>query len=229
MSATDDPKTLFEPRPGAQLDAARRSAAVAKGNRNRLAQRFFSDLNGIWDEQGEATLRRAFFHDPVRIVQTMASLMPQRIEHASEQAMSDERYAELLDAVHAAIQAKRAQGAPPPSVSGDATAIEGGGGPPVLALRGEVVGPIHAAPLPRDPVQVETAKARATPVQFDPLDANANPSATPVRFLGLTAEETVRRMREEADAGATPRNATPVETTYTVVDEEDYVDPASLF
>ncbi|MFX6717074.1 hypothetical protein ABTH63_19680, partial [Acinetobacter baumannii] len=36
-----------------------------KGSRQKLATRFFNDVYGLWEEQGEAVLRRAAFEKPM--------------------------------------------------------------------------------------------------------------------------------------------------------------------
>lgn len=159
------------------------------GSRNALAQRFIGDVQAIWDEAGEACLRRAIFHDPMKFTQMVAGTLPQRIEHVADtQGMSEERYLELMQSVEAAIEAKkRERGAPPALAAPGDAPIEGGGGPPAVGLRGEVIGLIPAVPT-RQPV--------------------------------LSGET--------GDPGATPVPA-PLQTTYSVVEDTEDVDPASLF
>lgn len=69
-----------------------------KGSRAQLATRFFADVYAAWEEQGEAVIARAAFHDPVAFMNMVARLMPQKIEVSTPtDGMSDERLAELLD------------------------------------------------------------------------------------------------------------------------------------
>lgn len=51
-----------------------------KGTRNRLATQFFDNLYAVWEEQGDAILRRAAFHEPMKFADMVAKLMPQKIE-----------------------------------------------------------------------------------------------------------------------------------------------------
>jgi len=69
-----------------------------KGNRNKLAQRYFEDLYHAWEEQGESVIARAMFQDPVAVLGIIGRLMPQKLEITTPtDGMSDERLAEMLD------------------------------------------------------------------------------------------------------------------------------------
>lgn len=101
-----------------------------KGSRSLLANSFFRDLYGLWEEQGEQALRRAAFHDPVKFVGIVAQLMPQKIEVTQPtDGMSDERFEELIAmAEQMAELAMNRQ-----------LAQNGGVAPEPLAIEGQVV------------------------------------------------------------------------------------------
>lgn len=149
--------TIPAPHSSFDIEAARpKQRARRKGSRAQLATRFFADLYAAWEEQGEACLARAAFHDPVAFMRTVASLMPQKIEVSTPvDGMSDERLAELLDyaermaalkAVGPVIEGSASDQPPrvlahqPSDENGlcDVSAVEGGGGPDrAMAPRGE--------------------------------------------------------------------------------------------
>ncbi len=69
-----------------------------KGNRSKLATSFFNDTYALWEEQGDAILRRAAFEKPMEFAAMVAKLMPQKLEITTPtEGMSDERFEELLD------------------------------------------------------------------------------------------------------------------------------------
>lgn len=87
------PNNLFD----TSSEAQRAKRLGVRGDRTKLAKRFIADLYALWEEQGEAALARAAFHDPLGLVKVVAGLMPQKLEitHPTD-GLSDERLADLL-------------------------------------------------------------------------------------------------------------------------------------
>ena len=144
-----DPKKPRPPRP--------------KGNRNKLAQRYFEDLYHAWEEQGESVIARAMFQDPVAVLGIIGRLMPQKLEITTPtDGMSDERLAEMLEMAErmAALKAGvvidgsamvvhgdagvplRLEGAPDEN-GGSAVALDEGGGGPVGRMGGVGINTPH--------------------------------------------------------------------------------------
>lgn len=212
--------------------ASPRQSKRRKGSRAQLATRFFADLYAAWEEQGEAVLARAAFHDPVAFMRTVASLMPQKIEVSTPvDGMSDERLAELLDYAErmAALKAVGPVIEQPPRVlahspSGESPASgllaeEGGGGPrDETGPRGE-----------NTPLPLRAESAEPTVTEHNGLEAveskdasstNAFQPAYPVgRAQPLNDVEAARLNRAKLAQGTDPETAV----------HRDYVDPSSLF
>lgn len=70
-----------------------------KGARNKLAASFFANLYEIWEEQGDAILRRAAFHEPMKFADMVAKLMPQKIEFKDTtlEDMESDKLRELIE------------------------------------------------------------------------------------------------------------------------------------
>ena len=123
------------------LPAARASAKL-NGTRPKLAKAFFKDVYAIWEEQGEAMLRRVAFHEPAKLLAIVAHLMPQKLEITTPtDGMSDERLEQLIELAQsmAALRVTEGQTADgaPGVIEGQAVEVmRGGGGPPALGPPG---------------------------------------------------------------------------------------------
>src|SRR4051812_43993652 len=121
------PNSLFDTSSEAQ--SVRRRGV--RGDRSKLAKRYFADLYEAWEEQGPIVLSRAAFHDPMGFARMVASLMPQKLEivHPTD-GLTDERLAQLLEMAER-IAALKAQGFSLADTNRliDVTPEEGGGGP----------------------------------------------------------------------------------------------------
>ena len=53
-----------------------------KGERNRLAESFFQDLNEVWQKQGRTALEKLVERDPVTFARMIGSLMPKQVASA---------------------------------------------------------------------------------------------------------------------------------------------------
>ena len=49
-----------------------------KGERNRLAESFFQDLNEVWQNRGRTALEKLVEQDPVTFARMIGSLMPKQ-------------------------------------------------------------------------------------------------------------------------------------------------------
>ena len=49
-----------------------------KGERNRLAESFFQDLNEVWQKRGRTALEKLVEQDPVTFARLIGSLMPKQ-------------------------------------------------------------------------------------------------------------------------------------------------------
>jgi hypothetical protein len=141
------PNSFFDHSPVAQ-----RAKKLGKlGDRTKLARQFFADLYTAWQEQGEAALARAAFHDPMGFSRMVALLMPQKLEitHPTD-GMTDERLADLLELAERMAALKASGHAPPALLEAEAlrltdektgsrtAAAQGGGGPECVSpARGE--------------------------------------------------------------------------------------------
>lgn len=181
-----------------------------KGSRNKVTEMFWGDLHAVWQDQGEAALRRCAFHKPEILVQVMAKLMPAKLEIdvGPTDGISLERMEQLI--ALAERMASLRNGAPASvTIEGHALEVEGGGGSPHDALtRGEVIEVVHTSSAPPNPVStVSTPSPNTRP------DFSAAPHATPLSSKA-----------EVPDAGPADFGgpAAPL-------DEEDDIDPMSLF
>ena len=53
-----------------------------KGERNRLAESFFQDLNEVWQKRGLTSLEKLVEQDPVTFARLIGSLMPKQAASA---------------------------------------------------------------------------------------------------------------------------------------------------
>ena len=53
-----------------------------KGERNRLAESFFQDLNEVWQKRGRTALEKLIEQDPVTFARLIGSLMPKQATSA---------------------------------------------------------------------------------------------------------------------------------------------------
>jgi len=123
-------------KPGNKMAVGRRP-----GSRNLLADRFFKDTYALWEEQGEAALRRAAFESPMQFVAMIAKLMPAKLEISTPtDGMTDEQLLRMIELAErmAAIGAHNAVA----SMTIDRAGIEasrGGGSPHDASKGGEVI------------------------------------------------------------------------------------------
>ncbi|MFX5415616.1 hypothetical protein ABTD17_17865, partial [Acinetobacter baumannii] len=117
-----------------------------KGSRQKLATRFFNDVYGLWEEQGEAVLRRAAFEKPMEFAAMVAKLMPQKLEISTPtDGMSLDRMEQMIDLAERMVALKAAAA----SVTIGAEAVpagRGGGSPQAGVAGGEVVEVVHYSP-----------------------------------------------------------------------------------
>ena len=89
----DTPNPFFDERPPVAAPLYPKDATVlpperkpisrrqAANKRQDLIARFVDDVRALWEEQGEAVLRRAAFHEPLKFAQMVANLVPRQVEH----------------------------------------------------------------------------------------------------------------------------------------------------
>jgi len=70
-----------------------------KGSRNRLAEKFWTDLYGAWQERGKEAIQRMIDDDPGGFVKVVASQMPKELLLKAESLddLSDEDILERLE------------------------------------------------------------------------------------------------------------------------------------
>lgn len=180
-------------------------AAVGRkpGSRNLLADKFFKDIYALWEEQGDAALRRAAFENPVAFVGIVAKLMPAKLEISTPtDGMTDEQLLRMIELAErmAAIGATNARASMTFGGGGD-EAMRGGGSPHDALMRGEVIegvllaGPptdldgtdplLAAAPLgdPPSSIIAETLVAGIPTADVDEVDAEAGAEVDPLSLF----------------------------------------------
>lgn len=176
------PTSLFVP--GNKLGRAGRP----KGSRNKVTEMFWSDLHAVWEDQGEAALRRCAFHKPEILVQVMAKLMPAKLEIdvGPTDGISLERMEQLI--ALAERMASLRNGAPASvTIEGHALEVEGGGGSPHDALtRGEVIEVVHTSSASPNISPDFSAAPHATP--------SSNQASLPVLPDALDEEDDIDPM-----------------------------------
>lgn len=200
-------------------EAQRRRALGRRGDRSKLARRFFNDLYHAWEEQGESAIARAAFHDPMGFVRVVASLMPQKLEvtHPTD-GLTDERLAQLLELAERMAEL-RAQGL----VAADekrlinVTPEEGGGGPDrALDAPQRVVNPLPASAAATEP-------------------DNSSNKLVDAAVVDSTAESLIAEESNYATHPPVGRPFAPLEhdekraNLKKLRSERDDIDPASLF
>ena len=187
-----------------------------KGTRNKVATAFFDNLYAIWEEQGEAVLRRAAFEKPMEFAAMVAKLMPAKLEISTPtQGLTDERFQELMELAERqlALSAEGANASVPAAsmtIEGQAVEVEGGGGSPRVGLiAGEVIDVTpFSAPAPEPLLANQAPSPEPLPANQAP-NFTAAPQATPFSTPAISLQPPPG-----------PKSAP--------VDDED-IDPASLF
>lgn len=199
------------------------------GSRQAVATRFFNDLHALWQEQGEAVLRRAAFEKPMEFASMVAKLMPQKLEITTPtDGLSDDRI-EALITLAERMAALKAGVSPSMTIDGTARLIEGVGGSPRSGdTRGEVIdvtpyttdNPKH--PLdPPPPVQpTRLSSLQAETVYDDPAPTAGQTATEPVE-----PNDDNRKAIPKIGPGEIP--TTKLSSLKPV--DEDEIDPASLF
>lgn len=201
-----------------------------KGSRQAVATRFFNDLHALWQEQGEAVLRRAAFEKPMEFASMVAKLMPQKLEITTPtDGLSDDRFASLIDLAERMAMLKA--GVPPSmTIEGQAVLLEGEGGSPRSGdTRGEVI----------DVTPYTTDNPKPLPVLLDaqpqPTKLSSLKSETVYDDLPLAAGQTATEPTELPDDNrkAIPKIG-PGEIPTTKLSslkpvDENEIDPATLF
>lgn len=149
-----------------------------KGSRNKLSEKFFTDIYGLWGEQGEAVLRRAAFEKPMEFAAMVAKLMPAKLEIdvGPTDGISLERMEQLI--ALAERMASLRNGAPASvTIEGHALEVEGGGGSPHDALtRGEVIEVVHTSSASPNISPDFSAAPHATPSSSQASMPDAGPA-----------------------------------------------------
>lgn len=185
-------------------------AGKPKGSRQKLASSFFNNLYGLWEEQGEAVLRRAAFEKPMEFAAMVAKLMPAKIEISTPiNGMTDERFEQLLELAETQLRLSAEKGQaslPSMTIEGTAVCLEGGGGSPHDGVtQGEVVDHVLYSTDSLDPVSASPVEAGRA-FGGDPLSGGAAPIGEP---LSSSSADTPHEPNTDTD--------------------EDDVDPMSLF
>lgn len=199
------------------------------GSRQAVATRFFNDLHALWQEQGEAVLRRAAFEKPMEFASMVAKLMPQKLEISTPtDGLSDDRFASLIDLAERMATLK-AGAAPSMTIEGTARLLEGEGGSPRAGdTRGEVIdvtpyttdNPKHLLDLPA-PVQPTKLSSLKAETVYDDPDPTTGQTATKPTELQTDSRKHIPKI----GPGEIP--TTKISSLKPVADEE--IDPASLF
>jgi hypothetical protein len=199
------------------------------GSRQAVATRFFNDLHALWQEQGEAVLRRAAFEKPMEFASMVAKLMPQKLEITTPtDGLSDDRIEALITLAErmAALKA----GVPPSmTIEGTARLLEGEGGSPRAGdTRGEVIdvapyttdNPKHLLDLPPPaPTKLSSLKAETV---YNDLSPTSGQTATEPTELQPDSRKHIPKI----GPGEIP--TTKISSLKPVAPAED-IDPASLF
>jgi len=198
------------------------------GSRQAVATRFFNDLHALWQEQGEAVLRRAAFEKPMEFASMVAKLMPQKLEITTPtDGLSDDRI-EALITLAERMAALKAGVSPSMTIDGTARLIEGEGGSPRAGdTRGEVIdvapyttdNPKHLLDLP-PPALTKLSSLKAETV-YDDLSPTPGQTATEPTELPPDS----RKHSPKIGPGEIP---TTKISSLKPPSEED-IDPASLF
>lgn len=151
---------------------------VSTATRNSLGRHFVRDLQGLWEEQGEAVLRRVAFHNPEKVLAAMVQLMPTQVENVTPtDGMSDERLALLLE-VAERMAALRSHGNTADGGRGiidlhAGQVEEGGGGPPALGPSGGGYVVVHTAAEP----EKRLLNFSADPVKIGSVEEDVDPAS----------------------------------------------------
>lgn len=203
-----------------------------KGSRDKLSRMYISDLHALWEEQGEAVLRRAAFADPMAFAAMVAKLLPAKIEITTPtEGMSDERMLELIElaermqSIGLARRGLEAVTDPRPmTIEGVVVSVEEGGGAKTSSRQGgkdEYV--IHTSPASTSSTSSTSSKEISGESEKNtPPMTISTPEESPCDVTGETS----------ASAEPTPANsaAGPVGDPQSQnATEETYVDPESLF
>ncbi len=196
------------------------------GSRQAVATRFFNDLHALWQEQGEAVLRRAAFEKPMEFASMVAKLMPQKLEITTPtDGLSDDRI-EALITLAERMAALKAGVSPSMTIEGQAVLLEGEGGSPHAGdTRGEVIdvapyttdNPKHPLDLPT-PTKLSSLKAETV---YDDLSPTSGQTATEPTELQPDSRKHIPKI----GPGEIP--TTKISSLKPVAEEE--IDPASLF
>ena len=199
------------------------------GSRQAVATRFFNDLHALWQEQGEAVLRRAAFEKPMEFASMVAKLMPQKLEISTPtDGLSDDRFASLIDLAERMATLK-AGAAPSMTIEGTARLLEGEGGSPRAGdTRGEVIdvtpyttdNPKHLLDLPA-PVQPTKLSSLKAETVYDDPDPTTGQTATKPTELQTDSRKHIPKI----GPGEIP--TTKISSLKPAA--EDDIDPASLF
>ena len=202
-----------------------------KGSRQAVATRFFNDLHALWQEQGEAVLRRAAFEKPMEFASMVAKLMPQKLEITTPtDGLSDDRFASLIDLAER-MAALKAGAAPSMTIEGTARLLEGEGGSPRAGdTRGEVIdvapyttaNPKHPLDLP-PPAHVKLSSLKAETV-YEDQDLTAGQTATEPTELNDDNRKAIPKIGPGEIPTTKLSSLKPA-----LADDEDDIDPATLF
>ena len=203
------------------------SVGRPKGSRQAVATRFFNDLHALWQEQGEAVLRRAAFEKPMEFASMVAKLMPQKLEITTPtDGLSDDRFASLIDLAERMAMFKA--GVPPSmTIDGTARLLEGEGGSPRAGdTRGEVIDvtpyttAITIPLLDAQPQPTKLSSLKSETVYDDLSPATGQTATEPTEL-----EPDNRKAIPKIGPGEIP---TTKLSSLKPVDEDD-IDPATLF
>ncbi len=197
------------------------------GSRQAVATRFFNDLHALWQEQGEAVLRRAAFEKPMEFASMVAKLMPQKLEISTPtDGLSDDRFASLIDLAERMATLK-AGAAPSMTIEGTARLLEGEGGSPRAGdMRGEVIDVTPyttAIPIPLLDVQAQPTKLSSLKAEtvYNDLSPTSGQTATEPTELQTDSRKHIPKIG--------PGEIPTTKISSLKPPAEDDIDPASLF
>jgi hypothetical protein len=103
---------------GRFLTGTRGGPGRQTGSKNKLTERFWVDLYGVWQEMGEAAVKTMAKKDPAGFVRVVASVMPKEAEltvkRSSMAELSDDELAAIIREGQEFFRSLNGGNTPPP-------------------------------------------------------------------------------------------------------------------